>query len=152
MEQKILRQNVFRNFFLINFLYPDLRIIEDQAFFVFNFCFFCLIILFCLFLFKIGVRLHSGDRCFKFKVIASILGRLFRKYKENSFFRLFPYETKKIPFCELNVSSGNPLDLTLPDVKYRKFDVLVALTHGLCGGLICQPELIKYEALNMKQV
>ena len=51
---------------------------------------------------------------------------LFRKYKENSFFQLFPYKTKKIPFCKLNVSSGNPLDLTLPDVKYRKCDVLVA--------------------------
>ena len=55
----------------------------------------------------------------------------FRKYKENSFFRLFPAEVKKIPFCELNDGSGNPLDPTLLGVKYKKYDVLVASTLGL---------------------
>ena len=65
----------------------------------------------------------------------------FRKYKENSFFRLFPDEVQKIPFCELNNGSGNPLDPTLLGVKYKKCDVLVASTLGLCGGLIRQREL-----------
>ena len=38
----------------------------------------------------------------------------FWKYEENSFFRLFPFEVKKIiPFCELNDGSGNPLDSAL---------------------------------------
>ena len=54
-----------------------------------------------------------------------------RKYKENSFFRLFPTEVKKVPFCELNDGSGNPLDPTLLGVKYKKCDVLVASTLGL---------------------
>ena len=62
--------------------------------------------------FTIGLRLHIGDRCFKFTAIASVLGtgwyvltrncmaRSFENTcKENSFFRLFP-------FCKLNVSSG----------------------------------------------
>ena len=42
-----------------------------------------------------------------------------RKYKENSFFRLFPEEVKNIPFCELNDASGNPLDPALLGVKYK---------------------------------
>lgn len=64
-----------------------------------------------------------------------------RKYKENSFFRLFLEEVKKIPFCELNDASGNPLDPVLLGVKYQKCEVLVASTLGLCGGLIRQREL-----------
>ena len=65
----------------------------------------------------------------------------FWKYKENSFFRLFPDKVKKIPLCELNDGSGNPLNPTLVGVKYKKWDVLVASTLGPCGGLTCQWEL-----------
>ena len=51
----------------------------------------------------------------------------FWKYEENSFFRLFPFEVKKIPFCELNDGSGSPLDSALLGVKYRKCDASVRL-------------------------
>ena len=50
----------------------------------------------------------------------------FQKNKENSFFRLFPDEVKKIPFCELNDGSGNTVNPTLLGVKYKNCDVLVA--------------------------
>ena len=65
----------------------------------------------------------------------------FQKNKENSFFRLFPDEVKKIPFCELNDGSGNPVNPTLLGVKYKNCDVLVASNLNLCGGLILQQEL-----------
>ena len=68
-------------------------------------------------------------------------GSAFRKYKENAFFRLFPNEIHRIPFCELVDSDGNPLAPDLIGIKYRKCNVLVVSTLGLCGGLLRQREL-----------
>ena len=70
-------------------------------------------------------RLDSGKGWLPYLLNEELYVSLFRKYKENPFFRLFPYEVKKTPFCELNVGSGHPLDLILLGVKYRKCDVLV---------------------------
>jgi len=68
-------------------------------------------------------------------------GSSFRKWMDNAFFRLFPDEFHKIPFCKLSDNNGSPLDPNLFGIKYRKCDVLVASTLGLCGGLIRQRDL-----------
>ena len=65
----------------------------------------------------------------------------FRKYKENAFFRLFPNEIHRIPVCELRDNNGNAVDPDLIGVKYRKCNILVVSTLGLCGGLLRQHEL-----------
>lgn len=70
-----------------------------------------------------------------------ICGSAFRKFSENSFFRLFPDEAQKVPFCELRDEFGNALEPNLFGVKYQKREVIVASTLGLCGALIRQREL-----------
>lgn len=56
--------------------------------------------------------------------------------------RIIPREVQEVLFCELSDGSGNPLDPALFGVKYKKCDVLVASTFGLCGGLIRQREQV----------
>ena len=71
-----------------------------------------------------------------------ICGTSFRKCSENFFFRIFPDEIQKVPFCELrDHENGNALDPNLFRIKYKKCDVLVGSTLGLCGALIRQREL-----------
>ena len=84
-----------------------------------------------------SARLDSTKSWYVFNVEG--FGSAFRKYKENAFFRLFPNEIHRIPFCELGDNNGNALDPDLTGVKYRKCNVLVVST--LCGGLLRQREL-----------
>ena len=76
-------------------------------------------------------------------------GSAFRKYKENAFFRLFPNEIHRIPFCELGDNNGNPLAPDLIGIKYRKCNALVVSTLELCGGLLRQRELKNDESYLM---
>ena len=84
-----------------------------------------------LFQLKAGISLAKKGLALHFEI----------KYKKNAFFRLFPNEIHRVPFCELGDNIGNPLALDLSGVKYRKCNVLVVSTLGRCRGLLRQREL-----------
>lgn len=64
-----------------------------------------------------------------------------QKYRDNSFFWLFPNEIQKVPYCSLTSGDGGPPDPKWFGLKYQNRDVLVTSTLGLCGGLLRQKEL-----------
>ena len=98
----------------------------------------------------------SQWRCFKFTAIASILERdstycvlqylvriergipcltLSEIFQDNSFLRLFTFEVKKIPFCELNGGSNKFSPSSPAWCQVQKMRRLSSIL-GRCGGLI----------------
>lgn len=70
-----------------------------------------------------------------------ICGPAFLKYRDNSFFQLFPNEVQKVPYCSLTSDGGGQVDPKWFRLKYHNRDILVTSTLGLCGGLLPQKEL-----------
>lgn len=86
-----------------------------------------------------SAHLHKGKDWYA--VNESTFGHAFRKYGENTFFRLFPDEIQKVSYRDLTSSNGDPPDPEWFGLKYHNRDVLVTSTLGLCEGLLRQKEL-----------